>query len=233
MKNRNWFWGFFFLASAVFVIATQLGSFGEIGILSIMGTVLLAAIIIASIFDLNYFGIFVPVSFLYMIYQKPLDLPEISPWLLILTAVLVSIGFHILFRSKPKKCHSFCQENHFTQSGENLDGDNVYAKVSFGSSSKYLHSESLKSGQFYVSFGALQVYFDQAQLSPEGAEIFLDCSFGAIELFVPGHWNVRDSLHASLGGVENNRRIARVDENAPKLTLTGNVHLGGVEIHYI
>ena len=36
MKNRNWFWGFFFLLSAVFVIASQIGSFGQIGFISIL-----------------------------------------------------------------------------------------------------------------------------------------------------------------------------------------------------
>jgi hypothetical protein len=79
----------------------------------------------------------------------------------------------------------------------------------------------------------LEVYFDQATLDPNGAEIYLDCSFGAIKLYIPKHWQVIDSIHASLGGVENNTRLAKPAENAPKLTLTGNVSLGGIEIQYI
>ncbi|HCA28557.1 MAG TPA: hypothetical protein DEP23_02725 [Ruminococcaceae bacterium] len=79
----------------------------------------------------------------------------------------------------------------------------------------------------------MEVYFDQAQLSPEGAEVFVDVSFGAIELYIPRHWNVENNVHASLVGVEEARRFNNASENSPKLTLTGNVSLGGLEINYI
>ncbi|MDF2632563.1 MAG: hypothetical protein K0Q85_1159 [Caproiciproducens sp.] len=234
MKNRNWFWGFFFLLSAIFVIASQTGSFGQIGLMSLLATVLLAALAIHSAVNRNFFGIFLPLAFLYMIYWQPLKLIEISFWLLILAAVLTSIGFSILFRSHPPKMmdwHGGMQ--HSNQTSENIDDNNPYTKVSFGSSSKYLHSDSLKSGQFIASFGALEVFFDQAQLSPEGAEIFIDCSFSGVELYVPKHWQVLDNMHASLGAVNNDVRLAHPQENAPKLIITGNVQFGAVDIKYI
>ena len=231
MKSRNWFWGIFFLLSAVFVIASQTGSFVQIGVISILATVLLAALAIQSLIYRNYFGIFLSLAFLYMIYRYPLGLPEISLWLLLVSAVLAGIGFSFIFHSHPPKMVYTHGMEHFTS--ESIDDNNPYAKVNFGSSSKYLHADCLKSGQFFVSFGALEVFFDQAQLSPDGAELFFDCSFGAIKLFVPKHWKVRDNLRASLGAVENDTRLAQPGENAPQLTLTGNVQLGAVEIHYI
>ena len=142
MKNRNWFWGFFFLLSAIFVIASQIGSFGQIGFISILATVLLAALIIHSIADRNYFGIFVPLAFLYMIYRQPLHLIEISLWLLILAAVFASMGFSFLFRSHPQsKMHWHDDYEHAHQTVENIDDNNPYAKVSFGASSTYLHGD--------------------------------------------------------------------------------------------
>lgn len=236
MKNKNWFWGLFFLLSAVFVIASQTGSFGQIGFLSILATVLLAAIIIRSLADLNFYGVFIPLGLLYLIYWQPLALIYISPWLLLLAAVLAGIGFSFFFHKHPHKAVCSCSHDeieHFNQTSENIDDNNPYAKVTFGSSSKYLHADCLKSGQFIASFGALEVFFDQAQLSPEGAEIFLDCSFGSIKLYVPKHWRVLDNLHASLGGVDNDTRLSQPNENSPRLTLTGSVQLGGIEIQYI
>jgi len=234
MKNKNWFWGFFFLLAAVFVIASQTELFGEIGYFSILITILLMALIIHSIFKLEFFGIFVPIAFLYSIYWEPLGLMDISWLILIMSSVLTSIGFSILFRKNPiNKSKSFGGSQHFSQSSESIDDNNPYTKVSFGASSKYLHSDCLKSGQFIVSFGALEVFFDQAKLSPDGAEIFLDCSFGAIKLYIPKTWRVLDSLQATLGGVENKNQSGIPDENAPCLTLSGNVQLGGIEIQYI
>ena len=119
------------------------------------------------------------------------------------------------------------------QTVESIDDNNPVVNVHFGSSSKYLHADSLMGGQFTVSFGALEVYFDQVTLCPEGAEIYVDCSLGSLALFIPKTWRVVDNLHTSLGAVENDIRIADLGENAPKLTISGNVHLGNIDIRYI
>jgi uncharacterized membrane protein len=186
MKNRNWFWGIIFLLSAVFVIASQTGVFGQIGVMSISATVFLIAIVISSIVYMNFFGIFIPLPFLYMIYYKHFSLTYISPWLLILSAVLVSIGFSIIFHSHSKHRHSkkveFSHElsEHFNDANEIVDDNNPYAKVNLSSSSRYLHSDCLKSGHFISNIGVLEVYFDQVQLSPDGAKIHIDCNTGSI-----------------------------------------------------
>jgi hypothetical protein len=233
MKSRNWFWGIFFLLSAVFVIASQTGSFVQIGFASVLATVLLAALLISSAVHRNYFGIFVPLAFLYVIYQQPLHFVRISLWLLILAAIFASTGFSFLFHRHPNSHMCWHHGESIQPTTENIDDNNPYAKVNFGASSKYLHGECPKGGQFDVSFGALELFFDQSQLSPDGAEILLDCSFGAIKLYVPRSWQVIDHVSTSLGGVDNDIRLAQPAENAPQLTLTGNVQLGGIEIHYI
>ncbi len=223
------------------MIASQTGSFGQIGFLSIAATVLLAALGIHSAIERNFFGVFIPIALLYVIYQQPLQLMAISLWLLLLAAVLAAIGFSIIFHSHSHKWYHHAQEwSHwhdgketFNQPTENIDDNNPCAKISFGSSSKYLHADCLKSGQFSVSFGAMELFFDQAQLSPDGAQIALDCSFGSIQLYVPRHWNVTDHISTGLGAVENDIRMSHPEENAPRLTLTGSVSLGSIEIHYI
>ena len=240
MRNRSWLWGIFFLLSAVFVIGSQTGAFGQIGLLSIIATVFLFAILINSLIDLEFFGIFMSLAFLYMIYSGPLNLVPISPWMLILSGVLTSIGFSIIFKGSTFKYkhkryyrHNDYKYENFAQTTENVDDNNPFLRVSFGSASKYLHADSLKSGNFSSSFGTLEVFFDQVQLNPDGAEIFVDCSFGEIKLFIPRDWNVIESVHVGLGSVKNKNRMASPDENAPKLNIVGNVQFGDVEINYI
>ena len=231
MKNKNWFWGFFFLISAIFVLASQLGSFSELGVLSVLASVLIVTVIIHSLIKLNFFGVFIPAAFLYMIYIQPFDLPIISPWMLIVSGLLASIGFSIIFHKhhhKHLKCH-----HEFEHTTVEMDDNNPYVKVHFGASSRYIHADCLRSGHFISSFGALEVYFDQTQLSPEGAEILLDCNFGAITLYVPKHWVVIDKLHTSIGGVDNHLKYSKPTENSPRLTLNGTIQMGGVEIKYI
>lgn len=234
MKSKNIFWGLFFLLSAGFIIASQIVSFASIGIWSILATVFLAAIVISSLVKLEFFGVFVPFAFLYMIYDEPLKLKMISPWLLFASAVLFSIGFSLIFRKRHKKItFSHCSTDSYSHTGESLDDNNPYAKVSLGSSSKYLHSNCLQGGQFAANLGELEVYFDQVQLSPDGAEVFLDCSLASIKLYIPRDWNVVNKINTTLGEVNNSNRHTKPSENAPRLTLTGNCKLGSIEIIYI
>lgn len=233
MKHRNWFWGLFFLLAAVFVVGSITGAFVHVGFWSIAATVLLAGVFIHSVIDLNYFGIFVPLVFLYKIYCNILSWKDVSIWELLLAAVLASIGFEILFHKHHHwKGHSCGDASKYSHITERNDDNHPYAKVSFGASSQYLHGDCIENGEFNCSFGAMEVFFDQALLSPSGAEIFLDCSFGAIKFFVPRLWQVKDNIHASLGAVDNDR-IAQPDLNAPVLTLSGSVQCGAVEIHYV
>lgn len=249
MKSRNWFWGIFFLLAAVFVIASQTGAFGRIGLLSIAVTVVLAAVLIHGVIELEFFSTLISLALLYTIYQQPLHLAAISVWLLLLAAVLAATGLDMIFHSRLHRWRkeftkgissgnvgdwgSDCSADHFAAAVENIDDNNPCVRVRFGASSKYLHSDSLKSGQFYSSFGELIVYFDQVQLSPEGAKVYLDCSFGTIRLYIPRQWQIKNHVRASLGSVREDARAARPEADAPLLSLEGGVQFGELDIRYI
>ncbi len=247
-KGSKIFWGVFFVLAAALVIASQFGVFGVLGFWSILAMVLLVAVFIASLVKLNFFGVLLSAALLYMIVQTPLGLYDISPWMLLGAVVLGSIGLSLLFhKRKPHSApgkggaqvtsgehmESYGGYHPEMQREENSDDNHPYARVRFGATSRYLHADALENGQFYAAFGSLEVFFDQATLAPGGAEIYLDCSFGAIKLYVPKGWRVEDRVDTLLGGVSNDMRFARPDETAPALVLTGRVQFGGIEIGYV
>jgi len=230
-KARNIFWGIFFIAATIFLIASQLGSFIEIGFWSLFATVILVAIIIQSAIYRAWWGIFISAALVYLIYQAPLALPYISPWILIIGSIFLSIGFHFLF--KPKNKYAEYANMHINNQSTGTDDDNnPIINVNFGNTVRYLRSDCLKSGTFTAHFGNLEVYFDQARLDPEGAEIYVDCNFGAIKLFVPRTWLVIDKVHSGMGGVST-KNHPQLEANPPTLTITGSINMGGLEIMYI
>lgn len=234
MKNRNWFWGLFFLISAIFVILSQVWFFHEMSVMSILVSVFLAALVISSLLRLEYFGFFIPLSILYIIYSKPLKLFYISPWLLISSALLISISFSLLFSRRNKNTvHFYYSAEQINQVRENIDDNNPYVKVSLNSASKYVHSENLQGGQFISYLGVLDVYFDQVKLSSDGAELYMDCVLGSINLYIPKDWKLVQDIHSFLGDVSYHANPTEFSENAPKITLTGKVVLGDVNIFYI
>lgn len=254
---KSWFWGLFFLAAAGLVIANQLGMVTGISIWTLILTVFLVAIIVESLMHLEYFGIFMPLAVLGILYDDQLGITAITPWPILLAAFLAMIGCYILFKRKPKWAqyrhehkhshdheYAFSRSEHtqtpegktytadsFKESAENLTGNEIHCKVSFGESSKYLYSDNLQKGEFTCSFGSLKVFFDQVTLAPEGAVIDVSCSFGSIELYIPRSWTLLDNISASLGGVSYAGN-SQSDPNK-QVTLTGGVSLGGIEIIYV
>ena len=236
MKHRNYFWGIFLLVAAIFIITGQVGAFGQIGFWSIAATVLLAAMCISSLFYLNFFGALLSMALLYLIYQQPLHLVEISFWLLLLAAALASMGLSMIFHGHRHACRRD-RWHHRWHGGEdtpeNIDGNEILVKSSFNESCKYLRAESLKTAQLISSFGKLSVYFDQVRLSPEGAQVNVDVSFGEMSLYLSKNWLVYDKIHTGFGAVHNDMRNTAPEVDAPALTLTGSVSFGSLEIHYI
>jgi len=240
MKSRssNWVWGLLLLAVAAFVLVNQFNGFTNIGIGSIIVAVLSLVFLAQCIVNLNIAMIPVPLAVLYIVFQSRCDLPYIQPKILIIAAVLAVVGLSILCPRKHRdsgrgKHNGSGDHNPPIRTDDGNYDNNPVINVNFGAVSRRLHADSLETAQLQCNFGALEVFFDQAAINPNGAEVTLNCSFGAIKLFIPKHWRVIDQLHCSLGSVDIDKRFTAPEENAPQLTISGNVSLGGIEIRYI
>ena len=233
-------WGTFFLLAAVFLLVNQFENFTDISIVSIIIAVIALASIVQSIASLRFSMLPVPLAILYYIFQKMLGLPDIPVWTLIVASVLASIGLGILLpnrlcnKNHKHKRYGKTSNNQTLSDNENVnDGNNPTVSVNFGSISRRLHSTNMETAQLYCNFGELEIFFDQVELSPNGAEAVLNCSFGAIRLFVPKHWQVIDHINCTLGGVDMEKMFSAPVDNAPKLKLSGSVSFGGIEVRYI
>jgi len=115
---------------------------------------------------------------------------------------------------------------------EGGDDNNPSISVSFGGISRYLHSNALESADLSCNFGSLEVYFDNATISPNGADVDVSCNFGAVELYVPKDWTVKGDLSAKLGSAEvGGMRKQPVD--GPELRLNGSVSFGAIEVNRV
>jgi len=242
MKFRfsNLIWGTFLLLAAVCIVFNQIDGFADIGVGSIIATILSLAFIVQCIMRLRFAPLPIPFAVLYLVFQTPLELPYIRIWSLILASILASTGLAVLFPKKRR--HNHGKDKHYSRSGshrpqmqtENCANDNnPSVNVNFGSISKRLQANNLETVQLNCNFGALKVLFDEVELAPNGAEVILNCSFGAVELFIPKHWQVIDKLNCTLGGVDIDKRFINAAENAPQITLTGSVSIGGVEVRWV
>ncbi|MDR3072470.1 MAG: hypothetical protein LBU41_03145 [Clostridiales Family XIII bacterium] len=251
-SERRWsagriFWGLFFVAAAAIIVLNLLGIIAISGFS--LGTILLSTllliILIASLPHLFWFGIFFPALGLLILLAEPfgLNIGKLNLWAAFGVALLLSIGFSILFHPR-KRYHKYnayvhvrgykdaVKTDEYEQVIDEPDGEDVFEKTSFGSTIKYVNSLNFKHAVLECSFGAMKVYFDNARIN--GSEASIDCnvSFGAMELYVPKEWRIVNRTHRSLSGFDE-KNPGHAGQNSPTVTLTGNVSFGALTIIYV
>lgn len=233
MKKERIFWGVFFILGAVFILAAGMGLIQGIGVWSLIGTVFFVAILIKSLIKIRFFGIFFSLAFLGIIYAQPLGISGIVPWPVLGAALLISIGCSMIFPKK-NRC-AFHVEHGSSQHFDNIinepDSDTVNYSISFGSSIKYINTDDFKSANLECSFGALKIYFDNAIMQGPEAYVYVENSFGGVELYIPKSWKVVSQIDNSFGGVDEKGRS--MPEGLHTLYLKGENSFGGITIVYI
>jgi len=233
MKTSNKiFWGLFFIIGGAAFIVNELDYFYGFDLVSLLFTILLVAATIKSVFKFNFFGILFPIAILCILHSELLEIEAITPWPVLVAALLGSIGLTILFHKPNKnKCNMKNNEENFGEVVNSPDSNTIEFHVSLGSSIKYVNSENLESANFSCTLGALKVYFDNSKINKSGAVIRLDASLSGVELYIPKSWNVINDIQTTLAAVEEKNR--HHETTGPIVTITGNIQLSGVDIIYI
>lgn len=239
--KKSIFWGIFLLLAGAYLVVSQLGYLPAVNLFTIVCTIACLAVFVASIPHLNFAGILFPIAFVGILYDEQLGITAITPWTILLAALLGSIGLHLVFGRFRKKhcCHGHGKHGHKghsdkwngEQSVDSIDGENVWIKERFGSTIRYLTSDNLSSVEIDVSFGAVEVYFDHAKVPSGNVDVYLNSSFAGVELYVPREWQVLNEIDSSFGAVEAEN--VRNDVVTTTLTLKGTNSFGGVEVNYV
>lgn len=231
LKTGRIFWGLFFVIAAIVLIVNRIGMWHlDISLFKLLVTIFLAACLIKSITYRNVSGILFSIAFLCILYDNLLGITHLTPWTVLGSALLGSIGFSILFRPKNDYYTHHHHSEHF-DSTETVEGDSIILNTSFASSIKYISSDDFKAADIRCTFGGMKVYFDNAIIKNGNAVLHLDVSFAGIEIYIPKEWNIVNNASVSFAGIEEKNRNAST--GTPTLRLTGGLSFGGVTIIYV
>lgn len=232
MKKDSIFWGLILILAGVFLVISKLGYFPDINVFSLLLTVFLVVVIVKSLIKVNFAGVLLPIAFICIIYDKQLGITEITPWTVLIAALLGSIGLSMIFHKKIKWVNNkYNSEDYKFKKIDVEDESYVKFKNSFGASIKYINTDKFKEADFNCSFGAMKVYFDNAIMSNGNAILRINASFSGIELFIPRTWKIDDKTNVFLGAVSEKNKNDQTTTN--NLTLVGEISFSGVEIIYI
>lgn len=235
--KKNYFWGVFLVLAGVYLVISQMGYLPHVGIFTLIFTIVCLAVLISSVLHLNFGGILFPLAFIGILYDEQLGITPITPWTILLAALLGTIGLHLLFGKRRKKhwhghnFHAVGNKNRGKTDSESMDGEMLYIHASFGEVIRYVTSQDLQTADIDASFGAAKVYFDGVQIPSGNATVNIDCSFAGVELYVPHNWQVINHIDSVFGAVDEKNK--HTGELTATLTLEGSNSFGGITIIYI
>lgn len=90
-------------------------------------------------------------------------------------------------------------------------------------------SQAFRGGEITAALGGVQLDLRECRMAPDGARLDVLAFMGGVSLRIPKDWSVVSDVSVMLGGMDN-RTSAPVDGAAPKLHITGQAIMGGIEI---
>lgn len=242
MKKRtsSVMWGILLIAAAAFIVLSAFGFMHDVGVVSIIFTIVFAGIIISNIPAWNFWGIFLPLAGICIIYSDAWGIQKLSPWPLVLIAVLLSVGFSLIFKtgSRNRSYNGNAAQNNASYAGYRTEYINqgvnniVNCSTRFSSAVKHISMNNFERANINLSFGNMDVYFDGCNIPSGHAIIDINGKFGNLVLYIPSGWKVDVQTGTMAGRVKECNR-PNVSANSPVVTLNGVMQFGSVEIQYI
>ncbi len=240
MRKHSIFWAIVLLGCGVLLLLNSLNiGIGGMPTLEIVGSVLLLAISISSLAELNFFIGLLPLSVILYLWRDYVGVPDMKLWPVMLGAGLLGIGLSIIFGIFKKKCSKWMHWHTYAGDGEcsrmdsvtsTDENETVHVESTFGEHVKYVRSSNLKHVKAEANFSSIKIYFDQCTLSPEGTVIDVEANFAGVFLYIPRNWNIDNRVKVFAGNVEGATNSAG---DYKTVLLTGEVNFGNVKIMYL
>jgi hypothetical protein len=198
--------------------------------------------IINNIVELNWGGIFFPIAILCIIFDEALGITQLTPWVVLIVALLLTVAFENLFPKHGGHHHkgfditvnsddvkyNHCAEVSTVDSDEQ-SGYIMYMER-FGSATRYVRSKNLSTSDLQCSFGSLSVFFDDVAVPSGTVQINARVSFGELCIYIPRSWKLENKVSVALGDCEDDNRYAPDDQDPVVCVIDGNVSFGNLQI---
>lgn len=227
MKKSGIFWGLALVGTAVFLIVSALGT--SLGFLDVSGIpvvrIVLGALclawLITAVVRLKFGEIFFPLAFIFLLFEGEIadlagaaDSNLIPNWLVIVCALMLTIGVGIIFPKKEE------------QNRVNVEGE----KSRMGRFVKYIDCADFTEAHIDNSMGECEVRFENAELYNGGGILNITNSLGAVCVKVPMGWKVVTDMENELGGLSVPDSSGSAENKT--LKICGKNSLGGVTVEF-
>ena len=221
------FWGVIFILSAVLIvldaIGAEMGFLNGIPVFRSIIVLLLVSVAVEQLIKRDFGGVFFPLAAAFMIYEaqiaKWLSLESsniISNWLVLVVALLLTVGCYLLFGKK----RSFSFE---------YNSDNKRHKIA-GSSVKNIDCTCFNHMTVENELGSCEIHFSNVESYTGNGVLTVNNELGSMQIYVPREWTVTEHISNSLGSV---RTVGDSNGTGKTLIINGENELGSIAIEYV
>ncbi|MDR0847108.1 MAG: LiaF-related protein [Lactobacillales bacterium] len=256
-KGNNILLGIIFIACAVlFLFGGQL----HLNTWTIICAIAAVYIFVKGLIRLDWFkialglviGLYAASGTILTVFNISLNL-----WQITVAVILVGIGLNFIFKpkyqfgkyvyfssdKKTKKEDDGIVDAEFveieTEESEHIGAKTYYSsddeevievKNRIGAITTYITSQAVREIHVESKIGAVEVHLENAGLKTGEAVLYADIKMGALELYVPKGWILKNQTDVAFGALDG---IKSGDEGGNVLIIRGDVKLGAIDVKYI
>ena len=177
MKKDNVFWGVLLILAAVYIIVNSFGFMPNVSVVRLGVAVICGVVFFKSLAGLEFGGMLFSLAVLLILFDEQLGITAITPWPVLMAALLGSIGLNMIFGSRftesKKRNHGLAEY----KETDYVSGDEIRIGGMFGAYKKTVSSDNFKKASVNCRFGGMEISFDDAVIQSGSAVVKLNISF--------------------------------------------------------
>ncbi len=231
MKKDNVFWGVVLILAAVYIIINSLGFMPDVSVVRLGVAVICSVVFFKSLAGLEFGGMLFSLAILLILFDEQLGITAITPWPVLMAALLGSIGLNMIFGNRVTEIKKSNHGPAEFKEADYVSGDEIRIGGMFGAYKKNISSDNFTKANVSCRFGGMEISFDDAVIQSGRAVVQMNISFSGVEFYIPQSWKVENHTQGMCGGFHEHRSHSSND--GPTIVFEGNVTFSGVEVYRI
>ena len=229
-NNNSIFIGAVLIFLAIYLIISRLGGGFKLPVFSLCWTAFLVYVMIRGFKKRVFSQIFIPAALLAWQYDDILHIEAITPWVVLLAAVMLSAGCDMIFKKRVPMISVNGKNGPYSNCSVDENGKLVIDN-GMGETTRYLSGEELTEVKIDNGLGKCTVYFEGCTMRNGIVNVEVDNGLGAVQIFCPKEWSINLTQDNALGSVSISGDPSS-DPQAPCFNVHVDNGLGSVNITF-
>lgn len=209
--------------------ALPINIFAGVGIVGMILAVIMVQAVVSGVIEGQISDILFPIAILCIIFEEPWGLEKITPWPVLIAALLGTIALKMILPNQDK---IMSYTNDVENSNHREENPNfVQYSIFVGDGVKYITSKQLERVELRTFIGDMDVFLDKAEGAGDKVVVDIHEKIGDMNLYIPKTWKIENKMTSFIGDYYEDGEEA--EECTTVMELTGFSRIGDLRVHRV